>query len=134
MVRDLAVVLPDRGVKVHQVALALPDVQVRQQVVADLVPRLAVASTQVLPPWVPPVAEAPVVRQVVGVVQAVAVAPVHADPPRVPLVAQVALRVVVASPSGQSVKSSTTWKRRRLAACASARATVKPFAWLAVRH
>ena len=105
----------------------------RLLVVADPVPRLAVVSTQVLPPWVLPVAVAPAVRQVAGVVQAVAVAPVHVDPPRARSVARVALRVVVASPSGQSVKSSTTWKRRRLAACGFARATVKPFAWPAAR-
>ena len=57
--------------------------------------------------------------------------PASAAAPRVPSGGPVVPRAVDASPSGHVVKSSSRWKRRPLAACASARATARPFAWRA---
>ena len=62
-----------------------------------------------------------------------AAVPVSAAAPRVPSGDPVAPRAVDASPSGRVVKSSSRWKRRPSAACASARATARPFAWPGAR-
>ena len=59
---------------------------------------------------------------------------VHAARPRVPSVAPVAPRGVVASPSGPVVKSSNRCRHRPSEACAYARVTGRPFACPAVRH
>jgi len=70
----------------------------------------------------------------VGPVARVVVVPVVAAAPRVRSVVPVARRAVGASPSGPVVKSSSRWRPRRSVACASARATARPFAWPAVRR
>ncbi len=57
--------------------------------------------------------------------------PASAAAPRVPSGGPVVPHAVDASPSGHVVKSSSRWKPRPLAACASARATARPFAWRA---
>ncbi len=67
-------------------------------------------------------------RQPVVVVQEARVAPAVVARPRVPSGVRVGPHAVVASPSVSVAKSSTTWKPPRLVACASARATARPFA------
>ena len=61
-----------------------------------------------------------------------AVAPVVVAAPKAPSVVPVVPRVVAASPSAPVVKSLSRWKPPRLAACVSARAMARRFAWLAV--
>ncbi len=98
------------------------------------VPRLAVAlpaaaasaAAAVHPAWVDPVV--PPAGDPVDPDEAV---PASAAAPRVPSGGPVVPRAVDASPSGHVVKSSSRWKRRPLAACVSARATARPFAWRA---